>query len=70
MTLADLAYLGTRERIRAAIVFCSPDVDPELHADLIAEDVLRFRVSDLAEETRAAAVASSDGTRRLVREGA
>ena len=44
--LRDLAALGTRERVRAAVGVCV-DFDPDEHAERIVAEVLRVRVPEL-----------------------
>lgn len=55
-----------RERIAAATGPCV-GFSRELHADLVTAAVLRVRLPDLTEDlqSRAAALARQDGTRRL-----
>lgn len=56
-----------RERLRSAVGPCAPGIDPDRVVELVAERVEMTRAEKLAEDlqARAAALASSDGTRRL-----
>ena len=47
--LRDLAALGTRERVRAAVGICV-DFDPDEHAERIVAEVLRVRFEQTLPE--------------------
>ena len=47
--LRDLAALGTRERVRAAVGVCV-DFDPDEHAERIVAEVLRVRVPEFVQD--------------------
>jgi hypothetical protein len=65
------AIATARARLRGAVGE-AVQVDADLHVERVLGELVRLRATDLSEDlkSRAAALASTDGTRRLRVEGA